>query len=82
MNIKRNLAYLRCKYELTYANIEELTGVNHSKIHRIENGITKDPQISDITKLAKFFKVSLDDFVNENLRIKDNNLEEKSNRNN
>ena len=68
MYLKDNLAYLRIKYQLTYSAIEKLTGVNHSKVHRIETGTTKDPQISDITKLAKFFKVSLDDFVNKDLK--------------
>ena len=67
MKIKSNLKFLRKKYNLTYAKLEEQTGINYSKIQRIETGTTKDPQITDINKLAKFFGIALDDFVNEDL---------------
>ena len=71
MKIDSNLKFLRKAHNLTYAKLEEQTGINHSKIQRIEIGTTKDPQVTDINKLAKFFGVPLDDFVNEDLEKND-----------
>lgn len=67
MYISKNLNYLRLKQGLTFAELSKQSGVNHSKIHRIESEVTSDPQIKDLIKLADFFEVTLDELVKVDL---------------
>lgn len=67
MYVSNNLKYLRRKYGLSLRVLGKMTNINHTKILRIENNECKDYSIGDINKLAYFFKVNLDDFVNKDL---------------
>lgn len=67
MYISKNLNYLRKQSELSYRKLGERISVPHVVLERIEKGITRDPQISTVQKICSYFKITIDDFVNNNL---------------
>lgn len=67
MNIAMNLKYLRIQSGLSYRKLGNIIDVPHTVIERVEKGLTVDPQISTVKKICNYFKVSIDEFVNEDL---------------
>ncbi|MDQ0362491.1 helix-turn-helix domain-containing protein [Breznakia pachnodae] len=65
MNIAKNLKYLRIQSGLSYRKLGNIIDVPHTVIERVEKGLTADPQISTVKKICDYFKVSIDEFVNE-----------------
>lgn len=62
-----NLAYLRKKHNMTQQDVAELIGLkDKSSISLIEDGKT-EPSISQFSKLADFFGVTIDQLVKEDL---------------
>ena len=78
MKIKENLAYCRRKRKLSYRELGALTNINYVTLYYIECGKTPNPQILVIVTLAQFFNISLDEFVNVDLKCK-NSIEDKVN---
>ncbi|MCR0201747.1 helix-turn-helix domain-containing protein [[Clostridium] innocuum] len=78
MKIKENLAYCRRKRKLSFRELGELTNINYATLYYIESGKTPNPQILVIVTLAQFFNISLDEFVNVDLKCK-NRIEDKAN---
>ena len=76
MKIKENLAYYRKKMNLSFRELGKLTNINYATLYYIENGKTPNPQILIINTLADFFNISLDEFVNVDLKNKNKNMEE------
>ncbi len=48
---------LRKEKNLTYAELEELTGVHKSILHRIENGETKRPEFKTVKSIARALQI-------------------------
>lgn len=67
MYIQSNLRYLRKEKGFSYRRLSVLSHVPHTVIERIEKGITLDPSISTIVKLAKALDVGIEDFLHKNL---------------
>lgn len=63
---------------MSYRELGELTNINYVTLYYIECGKTSNPQILVIVTLAQFFNISLDEFVNVDLKCK-NNIEDKAN---
>lgn len=53
---------MRIKYGFTLRRLEEMTGISKSELNSIELG-KKDPRISTIVILSKFFGCSLSDLI-------------------
>lgn len=66
--IKENLKYLRERNELSVLSLSKELEVNDTLIGKIENGVTSAPLITTVIKISNYFKVSLDQFVFEDLR--------------
>ena len=60
--MKTRLKELRKKRDLTYREVESLTGIDYSNISKIEKGQRK-PTIDQAWTLADFFDVSIDYLV-------------------
>lgn len=74
-----SLQYTRTEiWKLSYRELGELTNINYVTLYYIECGKTPNPQILVIVTLAQFFNISLDEFVNVDLKCK-NNIEDKAN---
>lgn len=71
MYIKKNLVFLKEKNNISYRKIASAININISAIIRIKNGAEDNVTIKTVTKLAKYFKLSLDDFVNKDLSKQD-----------
>ena len=67
MKIKVNLKHLRIVNHLSYRELGNKTGISYATLHHIEHSNIGNPSIKDINKLAKFFGVTLDEFVNVDL---------------
>jgi len=67
MYIKKNLVFLKEKNNISYRKISSAININISAIIRIKNGAEDNVTIKTVTKLAKYFKLSLDDFVYKDL---------------
>ena len=64
--IAQNLIDLRKHKNLKQAELSEAIGYSDKTISRWENG-TSTPDISTLIKLAKFYNVTLEDLVSENV---------------
>jgi len=65
--IKENVNYLRNSNNLSRRQFANRVHVPYTVIERIEKGITKDPQISTVQKIAECFHLLLDDLVYKDL---------------
>lgn len=61
--MKINLLKYREQKRLTLAALSEMTGLGTGRLSEIETGITSDPRISTLIKLADALSVSLDELV-------------------
>ena len=71
MKIKSNLKYLRIVNNFSYRKLGQEVGISHVTLHHIEHSNIDNPSVKDINRLAIFFGVSLDDFVNKDLETLD-----------
>lgn len=62
----KNLRYFRTKYEMTQRDIAELLGVSQKSISQYEK-CERTPTIENVTKMADYFGVTLDQFVKQDL---------------
>lgn len=67
MYFKDNLKYLRGKENISLRKLAEKTGVNNVTLFQIESGERRNPTINNISKIAKYFEISIDDFVYKKL---------------
>ncbi|WP_418766559.1 helix-turn-helix transcriptional regulator [Longicatena caecimuris] len=65
--IQENVNYLRIVHNLSRRQFANMVHVPYTVIERIEKGITKDPQISTVQKIAECFHLLLDDLVYKDL---------------
>lgn len=61
--MKINLLKYREQKNLTLAALSEMTGLGTGRLSEIETGITSDPRISTLIKIADALNVSLDELV-------------------
>lgn len=61
--MKINLLKYREQKNLTLAALSEMTGLGTGRLSEIETGITSDPRISTIIKIADALDVTLDELV-------------------
>ena len=69
-NIGKNLKYFRKKNGLKQAEIRSRLGVTRSTWSNYENGITT-PAIEDLINFSRFFGITLDELVLQDLSLKD-----------
>lgn len=69
MFIQKNLIYLKSKHNVSYRKIASTINININAIIRIKNGAEQNVTIKTIANLAKYFDVTLDDFVYKDLSI-------------
>lgn len=69
MFIQKNLIYLKNKRNVSYRRIASSIDININAILRIKNGAEQNVTIKTISNLAKFFDVTIDDFVYKDLSI-------------
>ncbi|MDH6367860.1 MULTISPECIES: helix-turn-helix transcriptional regulator [unclassified Breznakia] len=67
MQIAKNLKYLRKRENLSYRSLALESQVKPMTIQRIENGTLDNPRIKEVTKLAQFFGVTIDEFIKMDL---------------
>ena len=65
-----NLRILRSKERYSMEDVAEIIGVSRQSVAKWESGESL-PDIEKCVKLAKLYKVTLDEFVSENLAEKD-----------
>lgn len=68
--IKENVNYLRKSKNLSRRQFANMVYVPYTVIERIEKGVTRDPQISSVQKIAECFQLSLDELVYDDLSLK------------
>lgn len=61
--MKINLLKYREQKNLTLAALSEMTGLGTGRLSEIETGVTSDPRISTIIKIADALDVTLDELV-------------------
>lgn len=61
--MKINLLKYREQKNLTLAALSEITGLGTGRLSEIETGVTSDPRISTIIKIADALDVTLDELV-------------------
>ena len=66
--IGEKLRLLRQQRKLTTRELGSILGVSNSHIVRIENG-TKGPSIDLVTKMARFFNVTADRLIMDELEL-------------
>lgn len=69
--ISTNLKYLRSKKGKSLNDIATICNKTDAAIHYWENG-TREPNVFDITKLANYFDISVDDLLSKDLRLINN----------
>ncbi len=67
MIVYKNLKYLRTEKNLSYRELERLSGISYSIIFNIEHCRISDPSLSSIIGLSKALEIDIDSFVNIDL---------------
>lgn len=62
MNYEIKLYELREKADMTLRELSKATGISSSELNDIEHG-KKDPRLSTVVILAKYFSINLSDFI-------------------
>ena len=71
MNIHKNIRFFRKKNKLTQEKLSELVSCSVDTLQRWENG-TREPRVSDITKLCKILHCTEVELLNG---LQDNKVE-------
>lgn len=61
--LSANIKKLRKKHNLSQEQLAQKAGITYSALIKIESGNNKNPTLETLQKLAKVFKVSLDEWV-------------------
>jgi len=61
--IGKNIKKYRAKREISQDKLSKLAGITLHTITKIESGVTPDPRIGTVEKIAKALKVSLDELT-------------------
>lgn len=69
-----NLKYLRCRENMTQEELARKMDKDYSTIGKWELG-QRNPIMADLIKLSNIFNVDVQDFVEKDLRIKNNSLD-------
>ena len=64
MNIAKRILELRSKYNISQGELSKMVGVTRQMISSWENGKSV-PDINQSVKLAKAFKITLDELIKE-----------------
>lgn len=64
MNIAKRILELRSKYNISQGELSKMVGVTRQTISSWENGKSV-PDINQSVKLAKAFKITLDELIKE-----------------
>lgn len=75
--MKINLLKYREQKNLTLAALSEMTGLGTGRLSEIETGVTSDPRISTIIKIADALDVTLDELVGRKWKQAWGNLPQK-----
>lgn len=63
MFIAQNITFLLQKFKLTLTQLSKKTGINRTKLIRIQNGQNLRFRLNDIIILCNYFNVSIEDFI-------------------
>lgn len=69
MKLGKKIKLLRIFHEISLARFAFEINVSKSYLSELENDIRKNPSLEIINKIAMFYKISLDNLVNEKLKI-------------
>jgi len=61
--INKNIKKYRLKKGISQDKLSKLTGVALYTVVKIESGVTSDPRIKTVQKIAKALSVSIDDLL-------------------
>lgn len=61
--LSRNVKYLRKKKGYTLRALAEKCDINHRSIQAIEDGISINPTIKIVSRIAKEFNISIDELI-------------------
>lgn len=62
-NLATNLKKLRVEKNLSLNDLAKLSGLTPQSIQQMETGITKNPALDKVIKLATAFAVSIDELI-------------------
>ena len=65
MFIYKNIKKARMARNLSLRDLEKISGVSYTTIKNIEDGITKNPGIESVSKVAKSLDISLDELIDD-----------------
>jgi transcriptional regulator with XRE-family HTH domain len=71
-NLSKNLKMLRKQNKLTQQDVAEYLNITRMAYNHWELG-TREPDVDNLIKLSKYFKVSLDYLVGNYLNVFENN---------
>ena len=63
-NIGEKIKKYRLKAGLTQEKLARETDISYTTLTKMESGVIKNPSVKVLAKIAKIFKISLDDLVN------------------
>ena len=67
MYLNKNLRYLRNSRLLSYRQLGKLTGVNFSRIRKLETEERSNPKLDTLKKLADYFGITIDELIYKDL---------------
>lgn len=65
--LSKNLSYLAARAELNQTQVAKAAGVNQGTVSRLMDNQIKDTGYTAVWKLARYFRVSMDDLVGRDL---------------
>ena len=63
MYFAKNIKYLRENKNITKSGIARDLNLQRNSYKKLESGISSDPKLSTVIALSKYYKMSLDDLV-------------------
>lgn len=69
--ISTNIKYLRTQKKMTQQQLAKVVGKGYTAVGNWETGI-REPYAIDLSNLANFFNVSIDDLIKKDMRLNDN----------
>ena len=67
MYLNKNLRYLRNSKLLSCRQLGKLTGVNFSRIRKLETEERSNPKLDTLKKLADYFGITIDELIYKDL---------------